>query len=142
MEPQNIEDILDGLEIHVEVTPDESPLEENVSSPEPPPTIPEKVIANSITDAVTQSNVKVVAESPAMSEAELHQVLGHSTSLTAQNAVNAQNQITTTHQASTTKELRRFLFPLPQKTQRSAFEASLRTLTEIMKTIEKLSCQK
>ena len=51
-----------------------------------------------ITDAVTQTNVKVVAEAPAQAIAALYQVASHSIGLSLQNAVQSQqalNQITT-----------------------------------------------
>jgi len=51
-----------------------------------------------ITDAVTQTNVKVVAEAPAQAIASLYQVASHSAGLSLQNAVNSQqamNQIST-----------------------------------------------
>ena len=44
-----------------------------------------------ITDSVTQSNVGVVAESPAQSMGVVYQTLAHSTSLSMQNAVTTQN---------------------------------------------------
>jgi hypothetical protein len=43
-----------------------------------------------ITDAVTQINVKVVAEAPAMAMGGLYQAMAHSTGLMFENAVNAQ----------------------------------------------------
>jgi len=51
-----------------------------------------------ITDAVTQTNVKVVAEAPAQAIASLYQVISHATGLSVQNAVHSQqamNQLTT-----------------------------------------------
>ncbi|MCC7247759.1 MAG: RebB family R body protein [Lysobacter sp.] len=51
-----------------------------------------------ITDAVTQTNVKVVAEAPAQAIAALYQVASHSIGLSLQNAVQSQqalSQITT-----------------------------------------------
>lgn len=61
--------------------------------------MPESTVVNSqITDAVTQTNVKVVAEAPAQAIAALYQVASHSTGLSMQNAVFSQqslNQITT-----------------------------------------------
>lgn len=45
-----------------------------------------------ITDSVTQANVKVVGESPAMALGNVYQTAAHSTGLMFQNAVNAQNQ--------------------------------------------------
>ncbi|MEC3877923.1 RebB family R body protein [Chryseobacterium salviniae] len=49
-------------------------------------------VNDQITDSVTQANVKVVGESPAMAMASIYQSLAHSTGLMFENAVNAQNQ--------------------------------------------------
>ena len=56
-----------------------------------------------ITDAVTQVNVKVLAESPAMSLSNLYQTISQSLSLSAQNAVTSQQQTNIVHQATTTQ---------------------------------------
>ncbi|UHO39485.1 RebB family R body protein [Chryseobacterium capnotolerans] len=56
-----------------------------------------------ITDAVTQSNVKVVAESPAMALSNVYQTAAHSTGIMFENAVNAQNQQNILTQAATTQ---------------------------------------
>ncbi|WP_243041873.1 RebB family R body protein [Dyella sedimenti] len=46
-----------------------------------------------ITDAITQTNVKVVAEAPAQAVASLYQVASHSTGLALQNAVHSQQAL-------------------------------------------------
>ncbi|CAA7195235.1 antirepresssor protein RebB [Chryseobacterium nematophagum] len=56
-----------------------------------------------ITDAVTQSNVKVVGEAPAMALGNVYQSAAHSTGLMFENAVNAQNQQNILGQAATTQ---------------------------------------
>ncbi|AZB10640.1 antirepresssor protein RebB [Chryseobacterium sp. G0162] len=56
-----------------------------------------------ITDAVTQSNVKVVAESPAMALSNVYQSAAHSTGIMFENAVNSQNQQNIVTQAATTQ---------------------------------------
>ncbi|UHO39486.1 RebB family R body protein [Chryseobacterium capnotolerans] len=56
-----------------------------------------------ITDAVTQSNVKVVAESPAVALSNVYQTAAHSTGIMFENAVNAQNQQNILTQAATTQ---------------------------------------
>jgi hypothetical protein len=56
-----------------------------------------------ITDAVTQANVKVLAESPALSLSNLYQTISQSLSLSAQNAVTSQQQTNIVHQATTTQ---------------------------------------
>lgn len=55
-----------------------------------------------ITDAVTQSNVKVVGESPAMALSNVYQTAAHSTGLMFENAVNSQNQQNILGQTGTT----------------------------------------
>lgn len=56
-----------------------------------------------ITDAVTQANVKVLGDSPALSLSNLYQTMSQSLSLSAQNAVTAQQQSNVVHQTSTTQ---------------------------------------
>lgn len=54
----------------------------------------DKTVVNSqITDAVTQTNVKVLAEAPAQSMAMVYQTMAHSISLSMQNAVSSQNSM-------------------------------------------------
>lgn len=50
-------------------------------------------VNSQITDAVTQTNVKVVAEAPAQSMALVYQTMAHSISLSMQNAVTAQQSM-------------------------------------------------
>ncbi|HEY2068056.1 MAG TPA: RebB family R body protein [Rhizomicrobium sp.] len=54
-----------------------------------------------ITDAVTQTNVKVVAEAPAMAMGAIYQALAHSTGILFENATSAQQQTAICAQAST-----------------------------------------
>ena len=56
-----------------------------------------------ITDAVTQANVKVLADAPAMALGNLYQMVSTSLGLAAQNAVSAQQQSNIVHQATTTQ---------------------------------------
>ena len=56
-----------------------------------------------ITDAVTQSNVKVVGESPAMALSNVYQSAAHSTGIMFEKAVNTQNQQNLLGQAATTQ---------------------------------------
>ena len=56
-----------------------------------------------IMDAITQTNVKVVADAPAMALGSIYQTAAHSTALMFQNAVNAQNQQNILSQAATTQ---------------------------------------
>ena len=49
-------------------------------------------VNDQITDAVTQSNVKVIGESPAMAMGSIYQTMAHSTGILFENAVSAQQQ--------------------------------------------------
>jgi hypothetical protein len=60
-------------------------------------------VNSQITDAVTQSNVKVLAEAPAMALGSLYQSLAHSTGLMFENAVANQQQQFVLLQAATTQ---------------------------------------
>ncbi len=62
-----------------------------------------QTVSTQITDAVTQTNVKVVAEAPAMAMGSLYQTAAHSTGLMYENAVNAQNQQNILSQSATTQ---------------------------------------
>jgi len=61
------------------------------------------IVNEQITDAVTQSNVKVVGEAPAMALGNVYQSAAHSTGLMFENAVNAQNQQNILAQSATTQ---------------------------------------
>ncbi|MBV4476606.1 RebB family R body protein [Pseudomonas sp. B2M1-30] len=58
-------------------------------------------VNDQITDAVTQTSVKVVAEAPALAMGSLYQSMAHSTGLMFENAVNAQQQQNVLAQAAT-----------------------------------------
>ncbi|BEV06230.1 RebB family R body protein [Chryseobacterium gambrini] len=60
-------------------------------------------VNDQITDAVTQANVKVLGEAPAMAMGNLYQAMAHSTGILFQNAVNAQNQQNILAQAAATQ---------------------------------------
>jgi len=49
-------------------------------------------VNDQITDAVTQSNVKVLAEAPSVAIASIYQAVAQAMSLAAQNAATAQQQ--------------------------------------------------
>jgi len=59
-------------------------------------------VSTQVTDAVTQTNVKVLAEAPAMAMGSLYQTIGNSVAMAAANAVYAQQQANVTYQAATT----------------------------------------
>ena len=54
-----------------------------------------------ITDAVTQSNVKVLGDAPAMAMGAIYQSLAHSTGILYENAVGSQQQLGIAAQAAT-----------------------------------------
>lgn len=54
-----------------------------------------------ITDAVTQSNVKVVGDAPAMAMGAIYQSLAHSTGILYENATSSQQQLAIASQAAT-----------------------------------------
>jgi hypothetical protein len=56
-----------------------------------------------ITDSVTQANVKVLGDSPALSLSNLYQAISQSLGLSAQNSVFAQQHANIIHQAVTTQ---------------------------------------
>jgi hypothetical protein len=60
-------------------------------------------VNSQITDAVTQSNVKVLGEAPAMAMASVYQSLAHSAAILMENAVNQQQQASILSQAVTTQ---------------------------------------
>jgi hypothetical protein len=51
------------------------------------------LVSEQVTDAVTQSNVKVIAESPAVAMSTIYNIMAQSLSLSMQNATNAQQQM-------------------------------------------------
>ena len=60
-------------------------------------------VSPQITDAVTQSNVKVLAEAPAMAMGTIYQALVHSTGMMFENSVNTQQAQNVLQQAATTQ---------------------------------------
>ena len=60
-------------------------------------------VSPKITDAVTQSNVKVVAEAPAMAMGSIYQTAAHSTGLMFENAVSSQGLTNILAQTATTQ---------------------------------------
>jgi len=58
-------------------------------------------VNDQITDAVTQVNVKVLGDAPAMAMGAIYQSLAHSTGILYQNATSAQQQLAISAQAAT-----------------------------------------
>ena len=59
-------------------------------------------VNSQITDAVTQANVKVLGDAPAMAMGNLYQATGQALSNAAHNAASSQQQTNVTAQAATT----------------------------------------
>ena len=59
-------------------------------------------VNNQITDSVTQANVKVLGDAPAMALANLYQATAQALSNAAHNSTSAQQQTAVTAQAATT----------------------------------------
>jgi hypothetical protein len=60
-------------------------------------------VNSQITDAITQANVKVLAEAPAVAMANLYQATAQALANAAHNATNAQQQANILAQAATTQ---------------------------------------
>jgi hypothetical protein len=58
-------------------------------------------VNDQITDAVTQSNVKVLGDAPAMAMGSIYQSLAHSTGILFENATSSQQQLGIAAQAAT-----------------------------------------
>jgi len=59
-------------------------------------------VNNQITDAITQSNITVLGDAPAVALGSLYQAAAHALGLAMQNAASAQQQMNMTAQAATT----------------------------------------
>lgn len=71
-------------------------------------------VNSQITDAVTQANVKVLGDSPAMAMGMLYQAMASSLGLAAQNAVAAQQQMHEISAATTTACVAAILGTVPK----------------------------
>ncbi|BBL74890.1 RebB family R body protein [Methylomagnum ishizawai] len=58
-------------------------------------------VNDQITDSVTQANVKVLGDAPAMAMGAIFQSLAHSTGILYENATSAQQQLSISSQAAT-----------------------------------------
>jgi len=76
------------------MNPEEKNLPANLAAP---------AVNQEVTDAVTQSNVKVIKESPAMALGNIYQTAAHNTGIMFENAVKAQHQQNTMGQAVSTQ---------------------------------------
>ena len=64
-----------------------------------------KNVSPQITDAVTQANVRVVSEAPAMAIGNIYQTAAHSLGMAFENSVAAQQQANVTYQAAVTMSI-------------------------------------
>lgn len=64
-------------------------------------------VNDQITDAVTKSNVQVIAEAPAMAIGTLYQSLAHSTGILFENATSRQNNMQILSQAVITSAVKK-----------------------------------
>jgi hypothetical protein len=71
--------------------------------------MPDLTVNGQITDAITQTNVKVLGEAPAMAMGSLYQTIGNSVAMAAANAVYAQQQANVTYQAASTMGVAKLL---------------------------------
>lgn len=62
-----------------------------------------------ITDAITQTNVKILGEAPSVAVGSLYQTIGNSVAMAAANAVYSQQQANVTYQASSTMAVAKLL---------------------------------
>lgn len=60
-------------------------------------------VNSQITDSVTQSNAKVLADAPAMAMGSLYQTMAHSLGILMENSVTAQQNMNILGQAATTQ---------------------------------------
>ena len=88
------------------------------------------IVNPQITDAITQTNVKVLGEAPAMAMGSLYQTIGNSVAMAAANAVYAQQQANVTYQAATTLGVTK-LFE-SSKTGAASFESNSTSVQEQM----------
>ena len=79
------------------------------------------LVNTQITDAVTQANVKVVAEAPSMAMATVYQMLGQAVGLTMQNASAAQNQMQSVSTAAIGKVVEMIISINPSSSRPGSF---------------------
>jgi Killing trait len=68
-----------------------------------------QTVNSQITDAITQTNVKVLGEAPAIALGSLYQTVGNSVAMAAANAVYSQQQANVTYQAASTMGVAKLL---------------------------------
>ena len=66
-------------------------------------------VNSKITDSITQTNLKVIGEAPAMAIGSLYQTISNSVAMAAANAVYAQQQANVTYQAASTMAVKHLI---------------------------------
>ncbi len=74
-------------------------------------------VNSQITDSVTQSNVKVLADAPAVSMGQLYQSIAHSLGLAAENAVANQQSMNNISNASVAASLQSLIGEVETETK-------------------------
>ncbi len=74
-----------------------------------PTSAPLTTVNGQITDAITQSNVSVLANAPAVAMGSLYQTISNSVAMAAANAVYAQQQANVTYQTASTVGITRLI---------------------------------
>ncbi|TMJ18869.1 MAG: antirepresssor protein RebB [Alphaproteobacteria bacterium] len=98
------------------------------------PDYPEHYRVNpQVTDAVTQSNVKVLADGPAIAMGTIYQSLAQATGLMFQNAVTTQNSQNILQQAATTQGVIQ-LFSVDTLADADASVGLAESLAQILRT--------
>lgn len=97
------------------------------------PYTPIYTVAPQITDAVTQANVKVLADGPAMAMGTIYQSLAQATGLSFQNAVTTQNSQNILQQAATTQGVIQ-LFSVDTLSDADAAVGLAESLAQILQT--------
>ncbi len=99
-----------------------------------------------ITDAVTQTNTRVLGEAPAMAMGSLYQTIGNSVAMAAANAVYAQQQANVTYQAATTMGVQALLSartaPAPAKGEALSDDHIAILIDELEHQIDHLNAMK
>lgn len=96
----------------------------------------DNVVNPQVTDAVTQANVKVLAEAPAIAMGTIYQSLAHATGLQFMNAVNAQQQSNILQQAATAQGVIQ-LYSVDTLSDAAAGSGLAESIAEILKTGDK-----
>ncbi|MEA3010243.1 MAG: hypothetical protein QOJ91_1935 [Sphingomonadales bacterium] len=90
-------------------------------------------VGTQVTDGVTQTNVKVLGDAPAMAMGTIYQSLAQATGLSFQNAVTTQNSQNILQQAATTQGIIQ-IFSVATVSDADAVAGLSESLAKILKT--------